>query len=212
MVELRGSWVGRRPRWITCVVLPLSGSYPARAETSVITLRGEERRYFPAAFPAPVLVIGLRSNSAGAPGARAQNYEVSATPRTESETCVRYREALQKPCCTKPRAASRRYGDLTATYAGAGWNCPICRGRNASSTTAQRVLDEMAERIGQTFGDNVLRIAEVNRHRSRAAPRPPARSNCSFIWCANNCRECAVINHRVSERDRDANTARRRSR
>jgi hypothetical protein len=33
----------------------------------MITLRGDERHYFPAAFPAPVLVIGLRSNSAGAP-------------------------------------------------------------------------------------------------------------------------------------------------
>src|ERR1700682_914235 len=73
MVELRGSWVGRRPRWIRCVVLPLPGPYPARAETSVITLRGEERRYFPAAIPAPILDIALRPNSAGAPGTRAQN-------------------------------------------------------------------------------------------------------------------------------------------
>jgi NAD(P)-dependent dehydrogenase (short-subunit alcohol dehydrogenase family) len=63
------------------------------------------------------------------------NYEVSATPCTESETEQAHREALQKPCCTKPRATSRAYGDLTATGAAVGWNCPAFARRIASNTT-----------------------------------------------------------------------------
>ena len=43
------------------------------------------------------------------------------------------------------------------------------------------MLVDIVERIGQTFSGDVLRIAEVNRRRSRAASRPSVRSDLSLI-------------------------------
>jgi hypothetical protein len=78
---------------------------------------------------------GIRGGRAWRGQNAPSNYEVSATPCTESETEQAHREALQKPCCTKPRATSRAYGDLTATGAAVGWNCPAFARRIASNTT-----------------------------------------------------------------------------
>src|SRR6266566_8394743 len=45
-------------------------------------------------------------------------------PAPRARPSVHHREALQKPCCTKPWAASRAYGDLIATRASVGWSGP----------------------------------------------------------------------------------------
>jgi hypothetical protein len=103
MVELRGSWVGRRPRWITCVVLPLSGSY-VRAEaevgrinarTSAETLRPESR----------VLASGVRPS---VPPYQAliripATATASAARAAPPAACVTRTAAIGDPrCCTIP--------------------------------------------------------------------------------------------------------------
>lgn len=116
------------------------------------------------------------------------NYEVSAMPCTDGAVRHHHRGALQKPCCTKPRAASRAYGDLTVTGAGVGWNGLAGEGCNASCVTAYRMLAGKAEQIDQTFRNNLLRIPEWDRRWGRAAPRPSARPNRSSKWCAHHSR------------------------